>query len=159
MVHRKGTENIGLLFSINYQKIRHSWHHRQTQTRFQMLLWHYTRFCQNLQLLRKFNHQLLSLKWSLHDWLRVVNSTFNRKVFKNFFVLLQVHSKEQHAIGLNGFKMIYDDKLPTLRPETISMLGLNLFSQLCQLSKITRTSGNEDNSNGNNIKSDQVRFY
>lgn len=27
--------------------------------------------------------------------------------------------------------MIYDVKLPTINPETISMLGLNLFSQLC----------------------------
>jgi ubiquitin carboxyl-terminal hydrolase 34 len=71
-------------------------------------------------------------------------------------LLRQVHSKEQHAIGLNGFKMIYDDKLPTLKPETISMLGLSLFSQLCQLSKVTRGSSADDATNGNNGKMFQV---
>lgn len=54
------------------------------------------------------------------------------------YLLMQIHSKDQHAIGLDGFRLIYDEKLPTLRPETISMLGLNLFSQLCQLTISTR---------------------
>jgi ubiquitin carboxyl-terminal hydrolase 34 len=49
------------------------------------------------------------------------------------WLLMQVHNKEQHAIGVDGFRLIYDEKLPTLKPETISMLGLNLFSQLCQV--------------------------
>ena len=43
--------------------------------------------------------------------------------------------------------------------ETISMLGLNLFSQLCQLSKITRHSSGTDSansSNGTNVKMDQL---
>lgn len=33
--------------------------------------------------------------------------------------------------------MIYDIKLPTINPETISMLGLNLFSQLCAVRILT----------------------
>ena len=57
-----------------------------------------------------------------------------------------------------------------LKPETISMLGLNLFSQLCQLSNISRTQpqalsnitinssqGSSDNCGGSNsIKMDQL---
>jgi ubiquitin carboxyl-terminal hydrolase 34 len=81
------------------------------------------------------------------------------------WLLVQVHSKEQHAIALDGFRLIYNDKLPTLKPETISMLGLNLFSQLCQLSNISRhqmgsgadISGVGDSSdNSNSIKMDQL---
>ncbi len=49
------------------------------------------------------------------------------------YLLMQIHSKDQHAIGLDGFRLIYEEKLGQLRPENISMLGLNLFSQLCQL--------------------------
>ena len=45
----------------------------------------------------------------------------------------QIHSKDQHAIALEGFKLIYTDKLPTLKPETMSMCGLNLFHQLCHI--------------------------
>ncbi len=56
------------------------------------------------------------------------------------YLLMQVHTKEQHAINIEGFRIIYNEKLPTLRPETISMLGLNLFSQLCQLTRVTRSS-------------------
>ena len=52
--------------------------------------------------------------------------------------------------------MIYDEKLPTLKPETISMLGLNLFSQLGQLSKIARCNSGEDANSGNSVKMDQV---
>ena len=56
------------------------------------------------------------------------------------WLLVQVHTKDQHAITMEGFRLIYNEKLPTLRPETISMLGLNLFSQLCQLSRMRRPS-------------------
>ena len=56
------------------------------------------------------------------------------------WLLVQVHTKDQHAITIDGFRLIYNEKLPNLRPETISMLGLNLFSQLCQLSRMRRPS-------------------
>ena len=51
------------------------------------------------------------------------------------WLLLQVHTKDQHAITMDGFRVIYNEKLPSLRPETITMLGLNLFSQLWQLAR------------------------
>ena len=72
------------------------------------------------------------------------------------YLLLQVHSKEQHAIGLDGFKLIYNEKLPSLKPESISMIGLNLFSQLCQLSRLTRTNNSDDINNEANVKMDQL---
>ncbi|QQP55435.1 Ubiquitin carboxylterminal hydrolase 34like [Caligus rogercresseyi] len=70
------------------------------------------------------------------------------------WLLIQAHSKEQHAIGLDGFKLIYNEKIPLIQPETISMLGLNLFSQLCQLSRITKQASSklEDES----LKMDQL---
>ena len=85
------------------------------------------------------------------------------------WLLVQVHTKDQHAITIDGFRLIYNEKLPNLRPETISMLGLNLFSQLCQLSRMRRpstvssagveSSSNEENPNSNNdtnVKMDQL---
>ena len=51
------------------------------------------------------------------------------------WLLLQVHTKDQHATTMEGFRVIYNEKLPSLRPETITMLGLNLFSQLWQLAR------------------------
>ena len=68
------------------------------------------------------------------------------------WLLVQVHSKEHHAILLEGFRLIYNEKLPTLKPETISMVGLNLFSQLCQVQRLRKQS----DSMANNIKMDQL---
>jgi ubiquitin carboxyl-terminal hydrolase 34 len=71
------------------------------------------------------------------------------------WLLVQVHTKEQHAITIEGFRLIYNEKLPTLRPETITMLGLNLFSQLCQLSRIRKQHLSSDDPSSN-VKMDQL---
>ena len=71
------------------------------------------------------------------------------------WLLMQVHNREQHAIGIDGFRLIYDEKLPTLKPETISMLGLNLFSQLCHISRMNRPA-NAINNADTNIKMEQL---
>ena len=65
------------------------------------------------------------------------------------WLLLQVHTKDQHAITMEGFRLIYNEKLPSLRPETISMLGLNLFSQLWNLARLR-------NGEAENLKMDQL---
>ena len=52
------------------------------------------------------------------------------------WLIMQLHSKDQHALDVDGFRLIYSQKLSTLQPESITMLGLNLFSQLCQKSKL-----------------------
>ena len=67
------------------------------------------------------------------------------------WLLLQVHTKDQHAITMDGFRLIYTEKLPELRPESISMLGLNLFSQLWQLARLKKPTGEE-----NSVKMDQL---
>ena len=72
------------------------------------------------------------------------------------WLLVQIHTKDQHAITMEGFRLIYNEKLPKLRPETISMLGLNLFSQLCQLSRMRRPSAEEEPSAEANFKMDQL---
>ena len=60
---------------------------------------------------------------------------------------------------MDGFRVIYNEKLPSLRPETISMLGLNLFSQLWQLARLRKAGsahgGSEDLGN-QTIKMDQL---
>ena len=71
------------------------------------------------------------------------------------WLLMQVHNREQHAIGIDGFRLIYDEKLPTLKPETISMLGLNLFSQLCHISRMNRPASAANNAD-TNIKMEQL---
>eukprot|EP00095_Tigriopus_kingsejongensis_P002851 maker-scaffold442_size170051-snap-gene-0.33 protein:Tk02851 transcript:maker-scaffold442_size170051-snap-gene-0.33-mRNA-1 annotation:"hypothetical protein TcasGA2_TC009817" len=71
------------------------------------------------------------------------------------WLLMQIHSKDQHAINMDGFKLIYEEKLPTLKPETISMLGLNLFSQLCQINKGNQARNNEPDKTSH-IKMEQL---
>ena len=47
------------------------------------------------------------------------------------WLLVQTHnSREQHALGLASIRHLYTAKLPQLQPETMTMLGLNLLSQL-----------------------------
>jgi ubiquitin carboxyl-terminal hydrolase 34 len=46
------------------------------------------------------------------------------------WLLVQTHSKEQHALSLASIRHIYSAKLPELEPESMTMMGLNLLSQL-----------------------------
>lgn len=52
------------------------------------------------------------------------------------WLLNQAKSKEQHALGMDALKHLYMKKLPSLEPETISMTGLGLFQQLCNLARL-----------------------
>jgi ubiquitin carboxyl-terminal hydrolase 34 len=56
------------------------------------------------------------------------------------WLLAQAHSKDQHALGIDSVKFIYSEKLPELRPDTMTMTGLNLLSQLSTLVRISETS-------------------
>lgn len=52
------------------------------------------------------------------------------------WLLNQAKSKDQHALGMDALKHLYMKKLPSLEPETISMTGLGLFQQLCNLARL-----------------------
>lgn len=54
------------------------------------------------------------------------------------FAWLQVQAKgsDLHALGIDTLQHLYLKKLPELRPEGISMVGLGLFQQLCSLTRI-----------------------
>lgn len=52
------------------------------------------------------------------------------------WLLSQAKSTEQHALGMDTLKHLCMRKLPTLPPETISMTGLSLFQQLCNLARL-----------------------
>ncbi|XP_074662968.1 ubiquitin carboxyl-terminal hydrolase 34-like [Tubulanus polymorphus] len=54
--------------------------------------------------------------------------------------LSQAKSKDHHALGLGAFKHIFLQKMPQLQPENISMIGLNLFQQLCHLARLANNS-------------------
>ncbi|XP_041355094.1 ubiquitin carboxyl-terminal hydrolase 34-like isoform X3 [Gigantopelta aegis] len=54
--------------------------------------------------------------------------------------LNQAKSKDHHALGLETFKHIFLEKMPQLRSETMSMIGLNLFQQLSQLARVANDS-------------------
>ena len=49
------------------------------------------------------------------------------------WLLVQAHSKDQHALGIDSVRFIHKEKLPQLCPETVTMTGLNLLSQLTTL--------------------------
>lgn len=55
-----------------------------------------------------------------------------------YFSWLQSQAKnnEHHALGLEALQHLYLKKLPELRPEEFSMVGLSLFQQLCSLARI-----------------------
>ncbi|XP_051939696.1 ubiquitin carboxyl-terminal hydrolase 34 isoform X4 [Hippocampus zosterae] len=57
--------------------------------------------------------------------------------------LNQVRSKDQHAMGMETYKHLFLEKMPQLKPETISMTGLNLFQHLCNLARLA--TGTLDN--------------
>ncbi|XP_015123639.1 ubiquitin carboxyl-terminal hydrolase 34 [Diachasma alloeum] len=52
------------------------------------------------------------------------------------WLLSQAKSTEQHALGMDTLKHLCMRKLPSLPPETISMTGLSLFQQLCNLARL-----------------------
>ncbi|KTF99861.1 hypothetical protein cypCar_00023960 [Cyprinus carpio] len=60
--------------------------------------------------------------------------------------LNQVRSKDQHAMGMETYKHLFLEKMPQLKPETISMTGLNLFQHLCNLARLA-TSAYDSSSN------------
>lgn len=48
----------------------------------------------------------------------------------------QAKNSEQHALGIDALQHLYLKKLPELRPEDISMVGLGLIQQLCSLARV-----------------------
>lgn len=48
----------------------------------------------------------------------------------------QAKGSEQHALGIDALQHLYLKKLPELQPESVSMVGLGLFQQLCSLARI-----------------------
>ncbi|MGH0137144.1 UNVERIFIED_CONTAM: hypothetical protein FKN15_017490 [Acipenser sinensis] len=60
--------------------------------------------------------------------------------------LNQVRSKDQHAMGMETYKHLFLEKMPQLKPEIISMTGLNLFQHLCNLARLA-TSAYDSGSN------------
>ena len=59
------------------------------------------------------------------------------------WLLGQAHSKEQHALGIQEVRFIHQEKLPALRPETMTMTGLSLLSQLSSLVRVADGGGEE----------------
>ncbi|CAG9106070.1 unnamed protein product [Plutella xylostella] len=53
------------------------------------------------------------------------------------------HSKsaEQHALGADAHRFLYQDKMPTREPETMSIMGLSLYQQLCNLARMALGAG------------------
>lgn len=56
-----------------------------------------------------------------------------------FFSWLSSHTKstDQHALSIPALKYLYLEKMPTLNPETITIMGLSFYQQLCSLVRMT----------------------
>ncbi|ELU04220.1 hypothetical protein CAPTEDRAFT_219867 [Capitella teleta] len=54
--------------------------------------------------------------------------------------LNQAKSKDHHALGINTYKHVFKHRMCQLKPEAISMIGLNLFTNLCHLARIANAS-------------------
>ncbi|XP_061722090.1 ubiquitin carboxyl-terminal hydrolase puf [Cydia pomonella] len=57
------------------------------------------------------------------------------------WLLSHTKSPEQHALGLDALRFLYIEKMPTLDPETISIMGLSLYQQLCNLARMALGAG------------------
>ncbi|XP_050671951.1 ubiquitin carboxyl-terminal hydrolase puf [Leptidea sinapis] len=57
------------------------------------------------------------------------------------WLLSHTKSPEQHALGLDALRFLYVEKMPTLDPETISIMGLSLYQQLCNLARMALGAG------------------
>ena len=51
------------------------------------------------------------------------------------WLLAQSHSKDQHALALTSIRFLYREKLPELKPEAMTMTGLNLLFQFGSLAR------------------------
>lgn len=49
---------------------------------------------------------------------------------------------ELHALSFDALRHLYLNKLPSLQPETISMISLSLFQQLCNLARMAASQPN-----------------
>lgn len=80
-----------------------------------------------------FNRLTLDQVDALWEWL-----AHDPECADCYFSWLQSQAKngEQHALGLDALQHLYLKKLPELRPEEFSMVGLSLFQQLCSLARI-----------------------
>ncbi|KAK7104124.1 hypothetical protein V1264_018890 [Littorina saxatilis] len=54
--------------------------------------------------------------------------------------LNQAKSKDHHALGVETFRHIFLEKIPQLNPESMTMIGLNLFQHLSHLTRMSSTS-------------------
>ncbi|KAJ2953274.1 hypothetical protein O0L34_g854 [Tuta absoluta] len=57
------------------------------------------------------------------------------------WLLSHTKSPEQHALGLDALRFLYVEKMPTLDPQTISIMGLSLYQQLCNLARMALGTG------------------
>ncbi|XP_069360601.1 ubiquitin carboxyl-terminal hydrolase puf isoform X3 [Maniola hyperantus] len=57
------------------------------------------------------------------------------------WLLSHTKSPDQHALGLDALRFLYVEKMPTLDPETISIMGLSLYQQLCNLARMALGAG------------------
>ncbi|RVE55279.1 hypothetical protein evm_000177 [Chilo suppressalis] len=62
------------------------------------------------------------------------------------WLLSHTKSPEQHALGLDALRFLYVEKMPTLDPETISIMGLSLYQQLCNLARMALGTGDSRDS-------------
>ncbi|XP_060805071.1 ubiquitin carboxyl-terminal hydrolase puf isoform X2 [Amyelois transitella] len=62
------------------------------------------------------------------------------------WLLSHTKSPEQHALGLDALRFLYVEKMPTLDPETISIMGLSLYQQLCNLARMALGAGDSRDS-------------
>ncbi|XP_041969100.1 ubiquitin carboxyl-terminal hydrolase puf [Aricia agestis] len=62
------------------------------------------------------------------------------------WLLSHTKSPEQHALGLDALRFLYIEKMPTLDPETISIMGLSLYQQLCNLARMALGAGDSRDS-------------
>ncbi|KAG6460492.1 hypothetical protein O3G_MSEX012016 [Manduca sexta] len=62
------------------------------------------------------------------------------------WLLSHTKSPDQHALGLDALRFLYVEKMPTLDPETISIMGLSLYQQLCNLARMALGTGDSRDS-------------
>ena len=86
--------------------------------------------------------QFDDLHLSPETFLSVKDDLFN-------WFLTQAKGKDQHAIGINTFKLVFINKIPLLDPNSFSQNALHLYQELFKIYKISFQQQNNANSDAN----------
>ena len=165
IVYTEKTHEMTKLFFDNLQQYTSERQSSSSETSSDSFYSHTAHIQARLQFLAMiFSNQLSSECFRLHQsqvsilWECLANdSSVSDDLFQ--WLLVQAHSKDQHALGIDSVRFIQREKLPGLSAENMTMTGLNLLSQLTSLVQMADGFTNRDLASENREQSNMDQIW